>query len=67
MVPIALMHKRVKSPVFGHGTLVQRIGHVDKGIVRAWAYLFDPMAVDILNTATCTEYVMLHELSALSL
>ena len=67
MVPVTLVHERVETPELGHGALVQRICHVDKGIVSTWAYSFDPTTVDVFYSAACAVDVMLHELRALSL
>ena len=67
MVPVTLMQKRVESPHLGHGTLVERISHIDKGVVSTWAYPFDPTAVNVFYSAACALDVMLHELGALSL
>lgn len=67
MVPVTLMHKRVESQELLHGALVERISHVDKCVVSAWAYPFDPSTVNVFYSAACAVDVMLHELRALSL
>ena len=67
MVPITLYHKRIERPKLSHAVLLQRVGHVYEGVFSAWAYIADPITVDVLNSLACFFEIIFHELSALRL
>ena len=65
VVPVAVGNERIEREQLRHRALVQRVGHVDQSIVRAWTYLFNPVAVDFFDSSASAVEVFLHQLFAL--
>ena len=65
MVPVASGDERIECEQLLHGSLVQRVCHIDESVVGARTHLLNPVAVYVSDTTSRAMNIALHQLRTL--